>query len=232
VTVVEGSTTQSGTIQILTRGTAQTIETIMLPDGQRSVVYSNGNAKELSEKGASASPLEQIVTDQCADFPLPFLLSILNTSEEAYRYIGQEVLDGASVQHIQVWNTFSSRPPMQKLASFSTRDMWFDTSSGLPLKIAYSRRTGGGSLPAFPVDGSDVVRKLLKLLIESRAGWTICGEAVDGEEALRKSRELKPDLIILDLAMSGLNDLLAAREISTVLPSVPILLHTVNNIPA
>ena len=81
-------------------------------------------------------------------------------------------------------------------------------------------------------DGSDVVRKLLKLLIESRAGWTICGEAVDGEEALRKSRELKPDLIILDLAMSGLNDLLAAREISTVLPSVPILLHTVNNIPA
>ena len=81
-------------------------------------------------------------------------------------------------------------------------------------------------------DGSDVVRKLLKLLIESRAGWTVCGEAIDGEEALRKSRELKPDLIILDLAMSGLNGLLAAREISKVLPSVPILLHTVNNIPA
>jgi len=81
-------------------------------------------------------------------------------------------------------------------------------------------------------DGSDVVRKLLKLLIESRAGWTVCGEAIDGEEALRKSRELKPDLIVLDLAMSGLNGLLAAREISKVLPSVPILLHTVNNIPA
>jgi len=81
-------------------------------------------------------------------------------------------------------------------------------------------------------DGSDVVRKLLKLLIESRAGWTVCGEAIDGEEALRKSRELKPDLIILDLAMSGLNGLLAAREISKALPSVPILLHTVNNIPA
>jgi DNA-binding NarL/FixJ family response regulator len=81
-------------------------------------------------------------------------------------------------------------------------------------------------------DGSDVVRKLLKLLIESRVGWTVCGEAIDGEEALRKSCELKPDVIILDLAMSGLNGLLAAREISKVLPSVPILLHTVNNIPA
>jgi DNA-binding NarL/FixJ family response regulator len=81
-------------------------------------------------------------------------------------------------------------------------------------------------------DGSDVVRKLLKLLIESRAGWTVCGEAIDGEEALRKSRELEPDVIILDLAMSGLNGLFAAREISKILPSVPILLHTVNNIPA
>jgi len=81
-------------------------------------------------------------------------------------------------------------------------------------------------------DGSDVVRKLLKLLIESRQGWHVCGEAIDGQEALEKSRELKPDVIILDLAMPGLNGLLAAREISKILPTAPILLHTVNNIPA
>jgi len=154
VTVVEGATTQSGTIQILTRGTAQTVETIVLPDGQRSVVYSNGSAKEVSAKGASTPPFEQIITDQCPDFPLSFLLSVLNTPDEAYRYIGQEILDGTSAQHIQVWNTFSSRPPMRKMASFTTRDIWFDTSSGLPLKIAYSRRTGGGSIPSFPVEVS------------------------------------------------------------------------------
>jgi DNA-binding NarL/FixJ family response regulator len=81
-------------------------------------------------------------------------------------------------------------------------------------------------------DGSDVVRKLLKLLIESRQGWHVCGEAIDGQEALEKSREFKPDVIILDLAMPGLNGLLAAREISKILPTAPILLHTVNNIPA
>ncbi len=81
-------------------------------------------------------------------------------------------------------------------------------------------------------DGSDVVRRLLKLLIESRAGWLVCGEATNGQEAVRKSNELKPDAIILDLAMEGLNGLLAAREISKSLPSVPILLHTVSNIPA
>ena len=81
-------------------------------------------------------------------------------------------------------------------------------------------------------DGSEVVRKLLKLLLESHEGWSVCGEAVNGEEAVRKARELKPDVVILDLAMEGLNGLLAAREISGILPSVPILLHTVNNIPA
>ncbi len=152
VTVVEGSTTQTGTIQILTRGATQTSETIFLPDGQRSVVYSNGNAKEANDKGPTNPPLELILTDQCVDFPLPLLLSVLNTSDEAYRYVGEETLDGTSTQHIQVWNTFASKPRLGKLSSFSTRDIWFDTSSGLPLKITYSRRAGGGSAPAFPVE--------------------------------------------------------------------------------
>jgi len=81
-------------------------------------------------------------------------------------------------------------------------------------------------------DGSDVVRRLLKLLIESRAGWVVCGEANDGLHAVRKATELKPDVVIMDLAMEGLNGLLAAREILKILPNAPILLHTVNNIPA
>ena len=81
-------------------------------------------------------------------------------------------------------------------------------------------------------DGSDVVRRLLKLLIESHADWLVCGEAVDGPDAVRKASELKPDVIIMDLAMEGLNGLLASRQISKALPNAPILLHTVNNIPA
>ena len=81
-------------------------------------------------------------------------------------------------------------------------------------------------------DGSDIVRKMLKLLLESHAGWTVCGEAVDGNEALVQARELKPDVVILDLAMSGMNGLFVSREILKTMPTVAILLHTVNNIPA
>jgi len=81
-------------------------------------------------------------------------------------------------------------------------------------------------------DGSDIVRKMLRLLLESHAGWTVCGEAIDGNEALVQARELKPDVVILDLAMSGMNGLFVSREILKIMPTVAILLHTVNNIPA
>ena len=152
VTIVEGSTTQSGSIQILTRGAAQTMETLNLPGGQRSVTYSNGDAKEVIGSQATIPRLELIVTDQSADFPLPLLLWALNNSDEAFLYIGQETLNGTSTQHIQVWNTFASKPRLGKLAPFSARDIWFDTSSSLPLKIAFSRRAGGGAVPAIPVE--------------------------------------------------------------------------------
>jgi outer membrane lipoprotein-sorting protein len=152
VTVVEGSTTQNGSIQILTLGTSQTAETLTLPDGQRQVIYSNGNAMEISGSQSVNPPLQLIVTDQSADFPLPLIVSVLNNSDETLHYIGAETLNGASVQHVRVWNTFASIAPLQALASFSTRDFWFDATSGLPLKIAYSRQAGGGAVPSFPVE--------------------------------------------------------------------------------
>ncbi|MGB8473518.1 MAG: hypothetical protein WCE61_05460 [Candidatus Acidiferrum sp.] len=152
VTIVEGSTTQNGSIQILTRGTSQTAETVTLQDGQRAVVYSNGDAKEINGASSSSPPLELIVTDQCPDFPLPLLLSSLSTADEAIHYVGAETLDSQPVQHIQVWNTFSSNPVLKNIAHFSTKDIWLDAISGLPLKIAYSRRPGSGAVPAIPVE--------------------------------------------------------------------------------
>jgi hypothetical protein len=152
VTIVAGSTTSSGTIQVLTRGTTQTSETLTLSTTQTAVIYSYGEAKEVSGTQSTNPPLELIVTDQCPDFPLPLVASLLNNSDEAFRYIAQETLNGASAQHIQVWNTFSSKPRLLKLASFSTMDIWFDASSGLPLKVAYSRRAGGGAVPSIPVE--------------------------------------------------------------------------------
>jgi hypothetical protein len=152
IDIVEGSTNESGTIQILTLGTNQTAESLTLPDSQRSVIYSKGDAREVVGTQSTNPVLELIVTDQCADFPLPLLLGALNNPDEAFQYVGQETLNGVSVQHIKVWNSFSSKPRLQKLASFSVRDVWLDAASSLPVKIAYKRQAGGGAVPSIPVE--------------------------------------------------------------------------------
>lgn len=152
LTIVEGTSTQNGTFQFLTRGTAETAEQITLPSEQRVVIFSSGNAKEVRGSNTNTPPLEESITDQYEDFPLPFLLSVLNNTDSAYQYIGQETLNGESVQHVKTWDTFASNSHLQQLAPFSTRDIWFDSTSGLPVKIAYVRQAGEGNVPKFPVE--------------------------------------------------------------------------------
>lgn len=151
VTIVEGSTTQNGSIQILTLGSGQTSETLTLPSTQRVVVYANGDAKETVGSQSIIPTLEAAITDQCPDFPLPLLLAALNSPDFAFRYVGQETLDSVAAHHIQIWNTYSSNSHLKHLVSFSLRDVWFDATSGLPLKISYARRVADGAAPAIPV---------------------------------------------------------------------------------
>jgi DNA-binding NarL/FixJ family response regulator len=67
---------------------------------------------------------------------------------------------------------------------------------------------------------------MLRTLLETHADWQVCAEAANGLEAVQKAAELKPDVIILDLAMPEMDGLHAAREILSNTPAVPILLHT------
>jgi DNA-binding NarL/FixJ family response regulator len=67
---------------------------------------------------------------------------------------------------------------------------------------------------------------MVKTLLETHADWQVCAEAANGIEAAQKAAELKPDIIILDLAMPEMDGLHAAREILSNNPAVPILLHT------
>jgi two-component system, NarL family, response regulator NreC len=73
-------------------------------------------------------------------------------------------------------------------------------------------------------DDHEVVRKGVVTVLSARRDLEICGEAADGEEAVRKAAELRPDLVILDLTMPGLNGISAAEKIRKILPDVPILI--------
>ena len=60
------------------------------------------------------------------------------------------------------------------------------------------------------------------------AGWQVCGEAVDGRDAIQKNSELKPDLVILDLSMPNVGGLEAAREILKSSKQTKILVFTMH----
>ena len=76
------------------------------------------------------------------------------------------------------------------------------------------------------VDDNAVIRRSLRHILESIGGWRVIGEAVDGRDAIEKARELKPDLIVLDLAMPVMNGLEAARELNHIMPEVPLLMYS------
>ena len=80
-------------------------------------------------------------------------------------------------------------------------------------------------------DDNDLVRKLLRIMLENHKGWVICAEAADGPQAVVKAKESNPDAVILDFAMPIMDGLGAAREITRALPSVPILLFTLYDSP-
>jgi DNA-binding NarL/FixJ family response regulator len=74
-------------------------------------------------------------------------------------------------------------------------------------------------------DDGDSVRDVIRVFLE-RGGFEVCGEAVDGLDAVEQAKKLKPDLIILDLAMPRMNGAEAASILSTTMPGVPIVLLT------
>lgn len=75
-------------------------------------------------------------------------------------------------------------------------------------------------------DDNAIIRGGLLRLLQSHEDWEVCGEARDGLEAVDKSRELAPDIIVLDFLMPGLNGIEAAKEISDRSPDARILMWT------
>jgi len=77
-------------------------------------------------------------------------------------------------------------------------------------------------------DDHAVVRAGLRALLESRPGWQVCGESVDGRDAIEKAIKLKPDVAVLDIGMPLLNGVEATRRIRTASPSTEILILTMH----
>ena len=81
------------------------------------------------------------------------------------------------------------------------------------------------------VDDHEIFRRGLRALLESSSEWQVCGEAVDGMDAVEQCKILKPDIVVLDVSMPRLNGLEAARLIRKEIPMPQIVIITQHDSP-
>jgi DNA-binding NarL/FixJ family response regulator len=78
-------------------------------------------------------------------------------------------------------------------------------------------------------DDHEVVRRGLCALLQSHEGWEICGDAKDGREAVEMAKQLKPDVVILDVGMPNLNGLAATRQLLQQNPQQKVIVLTITD---
>jgi DNA-binding NarL/FixJ family response regulator len=84
------------------------------------------------------------------------------------------------------------------------------------------------SLRILVVDDHAVVRRGVRSLLESHQGWEVCGEATTGRDAVEQSRQLRPDVVVMDLSLPELNGLDATRQILKDTPGTEVLVLTMH----
>lgn len=75
-------------------------------------------------------------------------------------------------------------------------------------------------------DDHPQARRGAREVLELHAGWEVCGEAVNGLEAIEKAAALKPDIVIIDLSMPKMSGVQVARVIHSTAPQLPLLLFS------
>jgi DNA-binding NarL/FixJ family response regulator len=86
-----------------------------------------------------------------------------------------------------------------------------------------------GTMPrVLVVDDHAFIRRGVQTILHPFPEWELCGEADNGNDAIRLTQELKPEVIIMDLSMPGLNGIEATRAIRKTHPDVKIVLLTLH----
>jgi CheY-like chemotaxis protein len=78
-------------------------------------------------------------------------------------------------------------------------------------------------------DDHAMLRRGVRNTLQSQPEFEICGEAVDGQDAVEKVKQLQPDLVILDINMPSLNGLVAIRQILRHQPQTKVVIFSVHN---
>jgi PAS domain S-box-containing protein len=92
-----------------------------------------------------------------------------------------------------------------------------------------ARKQRGSRNKILIADDHELLRRGIRAMFETETEWEICGEAINGQDAVDKARGLRPDLVILDINMPVLNGLAAVRQILRGSPESKILVFTIHD---
>ena len=108
--------------------------------------------------------------------------------------------------------------------------VWFPTMSEHVISSTPGPRSAPPALPKriLIVDDNEYFLPVLRSCLQTQ-GYEVCGEAGDGVTAIERAKELKPDLIVMDMAMPRLNGMEAAAVLKNTMPKVPIVLLTIHD---
>jgi DNA-binding NarL/FixJ family response regulator len=81
------------------------------------------------------------------------------------------------------------------------------------------------------VDDKADFRRQVKEFLTSEPDIEVIGEAGDGQEAILKARELRPDVVLMDVSMPGTNGINATRQLKDEMPEVRIIILSVFDLP-
>lgn len=153
------------------------------------------------------------------DGPAPLGVGIPGMRERLHQLGGELTVDfGTSGTRV------TAILPIKSAAQAETEETASRTSLNFTIRSAEDARRR-----ILIADDHELMRRGLRGLLESHDEWAVCGEAVEGNEAVRKSTELKPDLVIMDVNLPGLSGIDAALQIRQDRQAAKILFFTVHD---
>ena len=77
-------------------------------------------------------------------------------------------------------------------------------------------------------DDHPVIRRMVRSVLQVHPNFEVCGEAMDGAQAVEEAKKVKPDVLVLNVTMPVMNGFEAAREIKAILPNSAIVILSQN----
>jgi len=151
VTITAGRTTEIGKMRIVTFGTTQTLEEVDVPSGVKRRVFTQDQLRDNRKNKGNGLSFEDSLSAQSPLFPLPWLSAKATGSDLQIENAGTDKVGNTDCQHLRLSRAWQSDNTLKAYAKFTEADLWLDSNTGLPAKIAFERRSGWGAVPAIPV---------------------------------------------------------------------------------